>query len=153
MALAQSPDDHAAAQALRYAVFVEEMGSGGALVDHASRREMDAFDKACDHLLLRDLRRDPNDQIVGVYRLMNATQAKACGGFSSAAEYDLDPLLASNRPLLELGRSCLHRDYRGGSGMLSLWKGLADHVARTGTEILFGVASFPGTNAAGVADA
>jgi len=48
--------------------------------------------------------------------------------------------------LLELGRSCLHADYRGGTAMYQLWSGLADYVAQHAIEVLFGVASFHGTD-------
>jgi putative hemolysin len=48
--------------------------------------------------------------------------------------------------LLELGRSCVHRDYRGGTAMYHLWNGLADYVHQRGIEVLFGVASFHGTD-------
>ena len=59
---------------------------------------------------------------------------------------DLSVLKASGRKLLELGRSCLHPDYRGGAAMMHLWGGLANYVEEHGIEILFGVASFHGTD-------
>ena len=137
-----------AAQRLRYRVFVRELGGDGPFVDHASGLERDAFDAACDHLLLVDDRRDADalDHVVGAYRLMRDDQAAAGQGFYSAQEYDLAPLLRGGRRLLELGRSCVHEDYRGGSAMLHLWTGLAQYVRRHGIEILFGVASFHGTD-------
>lgn len=139
--LATGPDDLRAAQALRYQVFVEELGGNGPLVDHAAKLERDAFDPHCDHLLLLD-----GTKVVGVYRLMDAAQAAAAGGFYSEAEYDLAPLRDSGRPLLELGRSCLDPAYRGGEGLMRLWQGLAAELARRNAEVLFGVASFPGTD-------
>lgn len=148
---AQNAADISAAQRLRYQVFVTELGGQGALTDHSTCCEADHFDAHADHLLLRDMTRPSDDQVIGVYRLMNQTQAEAAGGFSSAQEYDLTPLLSSGRPLLELGRSCLHPDYRGGEAMHHLWQALAKHVRATGTEIIFGVASFHGTNAAAIA--
>lgn len=143
VSLARTEADLRAAQRLRYEVFVRELGAGGPGVDHRARREQDRFDAVADHLLLRDARRE--DAVVGVYRLMDADQAARAGGFYSESEYDLDPLRRSGRRLLELGRSCLHRDYRGGAALMLLWQGLADHAARRGAEILFGVASFHGT--------
>lgn len=140
---ARTAEDLRAAQRLRYDVFVRELGGGGALVDHAEGLEQDRFDPFFDHLLLIDRSRD---RVVGVYRLMREAQAKRAGGFYSEAEYDLAPLLASGRRLLELGRSCLHRDYRGGIGMHHLWQALAQHVAEEGIDVLFGVASFHGTD-------
>lgn len=144
--LAETEHERHAAQRLRYDVFVTELGGSGALVDHDRRLERDRFDPHCDHLLLFDRRRAEGDQVVGVYRLMRAEQARAAGQFYSEGEYDLGPLKRSGRRLLELGRSCLHADYRGGTAMFELWNGLAAYVATRGVEILFGVASFHGTD-------
>ncbi|APE43475.1 ornithine-acyl-ACP acyltransferase [Sulfitobacter alexandrii] len=141
--LARTEADLKAAQRLRYEVFVTELGGGGPLVDHHSKLERDELDPFFDHLLLTD---DRTGEIVGVYRLMRADRAAEAGGFYSASEYDLSPLLRSGRNLLELGRSCLRQDYRGGVGMHVLWSALADYVAVNGVEILFGVASFHGTD-------
>lgn len=143
VSLARTPEDLHAAQRLRYDVFVTELGGGGPMVDHDQRLERDHLDPFFDHLLLTDVR---SDAVVGVYRLMRADKAAEAGGFYSAAEYDLLPLLRSGRNLLELGRSCLHRDYRGGIGMHVLWSALAQYVKAHGVEILFGVASFHGTD-------
>lgn len=150
LSLARTEADLAAAQRLRYEVFVEELGAGGAMVDHAQRREADRFDAHFDHLVLRDRARE-GAPVVGVYRMMRADQARAAGGFYSEDEYDLAPLRASGRRLLELGRSCLHRDYRGGTAMAALWAGLADYVARHEIELMFGVASFHGNDPAPIA--
>jgi len=85
-------------------------------------------------------------RLAGVYRLMRADHARAAGGFYSAEEYDLSLLTTGPARLLELGRSCLHRDFRGSMAMYHLWAGLADYVARHDIDILFGVASLHGTN-------
>jgi putative hemolysin len=143
LALAMGEDDVRAAQNLRYDVFVRELGGAGAGVDHAARREADPFDAFCDHLVLRDLE---TGEAVGAYRLMRGDQARAAGGFYSEAEYDLTPLRRSGRALLELGRSCVRADHRRGTAMYHLWAGLARYVALHGSELLFGVASFPGTD-------
>ncbi|MGR3482641.1 GNAT family N-acetyltransferase [Salipiger marinus] len=142
--LARDAEDIAAAQRLRYEVFVEELGGGGTLVDHENRLECDRFDPFFDHLILTDGRRD--NAVVGVYRLLCDDQAAEAGQFYSEDEYDLAPLRATGRRLLELGRSCLHPDYRGGSGVMRLWQGLAGYVAEHKIEILFGTASFHGTD-------
>jgi len=142
--LAAGEADLQAAQRLRYAVFVEELGGDGPLVDHAARREADRFDPFFDHLLLLDRRRAQQDRVVGVYRVMREAAAARAGRFYSEDEYDLSPLRASGRRLLELGRSCVHRDYRGGTAMMHLWAGLAEYIAAHDIEVMFGVASFHG---------
>ncbi|MEK0163490.1 GNAT family N-acyltransferase [Phaeobacter sp. JH20_36] len=148
--LAQTSADLRAAQALRYDVFVSELGGGGALVDHEAGLEQDRFDAFFDHLLLWDQTRDA---VVGVYRVLRGDQALLAGQFYSEDEYDLSKLRASGRKLLELGRSCLHPDYRGGTAMFHLWSALSAYVAEHEIEVLFGVASFHGTEVAPLANA
>ncbi len=134
---------------MRYEVFVRELGGGGALVDHANWLEKDRFDPYFDHLLLRDEARQ--GEVVGVYRLLPGSRASEAGGFYSEGEYDLDPLRRTGSNMLELGRSCLHRDYRGGTAMFHLWQALADMLRNDRIELLFGVASFRGTDVVALA--
>jgi L-ornithine Nalpha-acyltransferase len=146
--LASTPEDLLAAQRLRYRVFVQELGGDGPMVDHTAGLERDAFDPFFDHLILVDQRLDPKsaDHVIGAYRVLPSDRRAAAGRFYSETEYDLSPLLASGRHLLELGRSCVHADHRGGTAMFHLWNGLADYVLERGIEVLFGVASFHGTD-------
>ena len=146
--LAQSEADLLGAQRLRYRVFVEELGSDGALVDHHMRFERDRFDTVSHHLILIDEARQAKapDHVVGVYRFMDQDGAARAGQFYSEDEYDLEILKSGGRRLLELGRSCIHRDFRGGLAMFHLWAGLARYVKEHEIEILFGVASFHGTD-------
>lgn len=141
--MAQTPDDLLAAQRLRFDVFVRELGGTGPSVDHAAGLERDDLDAYCEHLLLVDR---THDAVVGVYRLMGPEQARRAGRYYCAGEYNLGPLLSSDRRLLELGRSCVHRDYRGGMAMHHLWSALARYVAEHEIDVLFGVASFRGTD-------
>ena len=135
-------------QRLRYEVFVEELGATGDTVDHENRLEADEFDPWFEHLVLIDNSRDISslEHVVGVYRILNGKVAANECGFYSGSEYDLTRLIQTGRPLLELGRSCVHRDFRGGSAMFMLWNGVADYVLENEIEIMFGVASFHGTD-------
>lgn len=146
--LAATDAELRAAQRLRYDVFIEELGGDGALVDHENRLERDEFDPFYDHLLLIDSTKESakGEHVVGVYRLLRGEKAADLGRFYSESEYDLSALKASGRKLLELGRSCVHADYRGGTAMFHLWNGLATYVLDHQVEILFGVASFHGTD-------
>lgn len=146
--LARSEADLRSAERLRYRVFVEELGAEGDLVDHEQRLERDEFDPHVETLVLVDEKRQEAglDHVVGVYRLLSQAKARNLGRFYCDAEYDLTQLHASGRPLLEFGRSCMDADYRGGPGLFLLWNGLADFVLKSGAEILFGVASFHGTD-------
>lgn len=139
-----------AAQRLRYRVFVAELGGDGPLVDHDAGLERDRFDPYFDHLILLDdaLGGDEADRVIGAYRVLRDDQAARIGQFYSEDEYDIGVLRASGRRLMELGRSCLDPGYRGGAAMYHLWQGLARYVDRHGIEVLFGVASFHGTDPA-----
>lgn len=146
--LARDTADLMAAQHLRYRVFIEELGGTGPLVDHANKLECDELDPYFDHLLLVDTRLNPDDgaHVVGAYRLLPDDRLERTNGFYCDREFDLHALKSSGRRLLELGRSCVAKEYRGGPAMLLMWHALAAYVARSGHEILFGAASFHGTD-------
>lgn len=146
--LAEGEADHIAALRLRYRVFVQELGAGGPLVDHQAQVERDEFDPFFDHLVLIDRERRPADldHVVGVYRLLPCDRMQAAGRFYSETEFDLTPLKSSGRRLLELGRSCMDPEHRGGTGMLHLWNALAGYVLEREIEVLFGAASLRGTD-------
>jgi putative hemolysin len=152
--LAAGEADLRAAQRLRYRVFVEELGGDGELVDHAGRLERDAFDNVADHLVLVDRQAGTCglDHVVGAYRLLRSDQAEAHGRYYCDGEYDLAPLRSSGRRLLELGRSCVDPAHRGGPAMFLLWNALADYVLDHRIAILFGVASFHGTDVSALKD-
>lgn len=145
--LADTQADLHAAQRLRYEVFIEELGGDGPLVDHQARLERDEFDEFFDHLLLIDRKLQ---RVVGVYRVLRGDMAQKAGRFYSEDEYDLSALKSSGRSLMELGRSCVHADYRGSAAMYYLWNGLAAYVAEHSIEVMFGVASFHGTDIAAI---
>ncbi|MEE9387474.1 MAG: GNAT family N-acyltransferase [Paracoccaceae bacterium] len=148
--LAQDDQDRWSAERLRYRVFVQELGGDGAMVDHVSCRERDSFDAHAQHLILVDSRCDPAslDHVVGVYRLMDGAAATSAGQYYSETEYDLTPLRQGGRRLLELGRSCIAAEHRRGMALYKLWDGLAAHILKNRIEVLFGVASFYGVDAA-----
>ena len=150
--LAETEDDVAAAQALRYRVFVEEMGAKASPEDHALRRERDRFDAHCKHLLLIDNHAaDSERSVIGVYRLMHGSDAKGTPdnpgpGFYTAGEYDLTAILNYPRETLELGRSCVDADFRGTAAMQMLWMALSQYIVIHDIGLLFGTASFHGSD-------
>lgn len=154
--LADSAAEITAAQRLRYRVFVEEMGASPSREERAERRERDRYDPWCDHMLLIDNEApgsDPEARVAGVYRLLRGDRARQGIGFYGESEYDLRKLRQHPRPVVELGRSCVAAGHRGGAGMHLLWSGLAQYVADNDIEILFGVASFHGTDPSEIGEA
>lgn len=136
--LAAKGSEREAAFALRYEVFAQELGGSGPTVDHARRIESDDFDALCDHLLLFH-----QGRVVGTYRLLDEAGAVRMGRFYTEGEFDLSKLRATGKRLLEVGRSCLHRDHRGGVAMLHLWAGVVAEIRRRGAELAFGAGSLP----------
>lgn len=147
--LARSEDDLAAVQRLRWDVFFDEMGAT-AEVGAAIGLDADAFDPLCDHLLVTDEDAPEGPSVIGTYRLLRESVARRHGGFYSASEFDLGPLgtaLGQGGELLELGRSCVLPPYRTSATISLLWRGISDYIACNGIGLLFGCASFPGTDA------
>ncbi len=145
--LAETQDEIAAAQALRYRVFYEEMSATPTPAMAAARRDFDSFDPYCDHLLVIDRRRGAGASgVVGTYRLMRRAAAASHGRFYSVDEFDIAPLVAYPGEILELGRSCIGREHRTASAMQLLWRGIADYVRYYDVGVMFGCASFPGTD-------
>ena len=143
---ARTADDLRQVQRLRYQIFVAEMGAGGDGIDHDLSLEADGYDAFAQHLMIEDPTRASGDNLVGVYRLMTRDCAQRAGGFYARSEFDLSPLLSSKRSLLELGRSCVHPDYRNGMVLAQMWSALAQFVQDADIQVLFGTASFHGTD-------
>ncbi len=144
--LAETADEMLAAQKLRYRVFVKELGG---TTDRASAKrgvECDEYDAYYDHLILKDNRLPEAENVIGVYRLSRSDGQASRPGFYSAGEFHLDKISRSGRKSVELGRSCVDARYRKGIAMHLLWNGLADYISNHDIAILFGVASFHGTD-------
>jgi putative hemolysin len=134
-----------AAQALRYRVFYDEMDAIASADMKARQRDIDAYDSAWDHLLVIDRARPhPQQSVIGTYRLNRRSVAEKGGGFYTASEYDIAPLLARDGEIMELGRSCVDAAYRNRATMTLLWRGIAAYVFRYDIGLMFGCASFPG---------
>jgi putative hemolysin len=146
--LAETAADIEAAQALRYRIFYERMGARPGTEMALCRRDFDAFDDICDHLLVLDHSRGDGtaEAVVGTYRLIRRDAALRPGTFYSAAEYDIAPLLAYPGEILELGRSCVEPSYRPRPVLQLLWSGIAAYVFHYRIALLFGCASLPGTD-------
>lgn len=145
--IAENAAEVEAAQALRWRVFYEEMGAHPDASTAASRLDVDAYDPVADHLLVLDHERGEGARaVVGTYRLITRAAAARVGGFYSASEYDLSPILAQEGGLLELGRSCVDARYRTRGTLQLLWQGIAAYVFQRRIALMFGCASLPGTD-------
>lgn len=147
--LAHGQADIEAAQALRYRVFVDELGAHPSEAARTTRRDADRFDEYCDHMLVIDhAKGEGPDSIVGTYRLLRRSVAEQHDGFYTATEFDISRLLELPGELLELGRSCVDAQHRNRPTMQLLWKGIAAYVFAHDIKLMFGCASLPGTDPA-----
>lgn len=146
--IASRKEDILAAEELRYKVFFEEMGAPITPEVRASKRDKDIFDDVCDHLLVVDHLPSGEYKVVGTYRLIRREAMQKIGRFYSDGEYDIS--LIKNHPgeILEVGRSCVDEAYRNRAVMQLLWRGIGAYVTKFNIDILFGCASFHGTDPA-----
>lgn len=145
--LATTEEEVVAAQRLRYRVFYDECGAKPTPQMAFERRDFDAMDDYCDHLLVIDRRRGSGAAgVVATYRLLRRGAAARAGRFYSAAEYDIAPILAEGGEILELGRSCVDAEYRNKMTMQLLWKGLYSYVSHHDIDLMFGCASLSGND-------
>ena len=156
--LASDRTEVEASQRLRYKVFYQELSARANEVTTLSGRDQDSFDEFCDHLLVVDGdiadSGDPelllaDGGLVGTYRLLRQEVADANGGFYTADEFDISPLVESRRGslrFLELGRSCVLKPYRTKPTVELLWQGIWNYVRLHGLDVMFGCASLEGVD-------
>ena len=131
-------DEVREAQQLRYSVFATEMGAR--LPQHLPGHDVDLFDDFCEHLLVRDA---TSRRVIGTYRVLTPAQAKRVGSTYSDTEFDLTRLRQVRDRMVELGRSCVHRDHRHGGVIMALWGALAEFMTRNQLDTMIGCASIP----------
>jgi putative hemolysin len=136
-------DDVRDAQRLRYRVFVQEMGARPTPPEGtAPGLDADRFDAFCDHLLVRAI--DPaqgTGPLIGTYRVLTPDAAQRAGGFYTDTEFDLAPLAALRGGTVELGRSCVHPDWRSGGVIMVLWSALGHYMVGHRLDTMIGCAS------------
>lgn len=121
-----------AAQRLRAACFGEEFG-----LTFENGIDTDKYDAYCEHVLVYD-----NDTLVATTRLMTRPSAEKLGEFYTQHEFNLDTVLNSfSENILEIGRSCVHENYRGMAAINALWQGIGYVTAKHDAQALMGCAS------------
>lgn len=141
---ARHDDEVREAQHLRYRVFATELGARLTVPHGApSGYDIDVYDAYCEHLLVRTAPSDDGEPgtVVGTYRVLTPAAAQRIGGLYSETEFDLTRLRSLRPKLVELGRSCVHPDWRSGGVILTLWSALIEFMHRNGLETMIGCAS------------
>lgn len=132
----QTPAEVEEAQRLRYRVFVEEMGAN--IPCEKNGVDADEFDNWCQHLIVRSRQ---NGEVIGTYRVLTPENAHKLGRLYTDSEFDLKDFAPLRAKMIEVGRSCVHPDYRSGSSIMALWSGLGQFMQTHGYESLLGCAS------------
>jgi putative hemolysin len=132
--LAQTADDLIECQRLRYLVFNLELREGLSSSDR-SGLDIDPFDSFCDHLMVHDLE---TGRLVGTYRLQTGVTAARNMGYYGDQLFDFSVYDAVRREVLELGRACVHEDFRNMMVLNSLWKGIAVYATKVEARYLLG---------------
>lgn len=150
--IARARRDIRRAQRLRFEVFHAERGARSSPRARLSRRDVDPYDRLCDHLLVVDhgYRRGGVGRawprVVGCCRVLRQDAAERAGGFYSAGEFDLRGLFRAHpgARFLELGRACVLAPYRTRKTIDLLWHGLWRYVRHHDVDVMFGCASLDG---------
>ncbi|MEX5728474.1 putative hemolysin [Rhodovulum iodosum] len=143
--LAESRADIEAAQRLRFVTFRAEAGQPA-----GAGRDADAFDDICRHVLVEETR---TGTLVCCFRLLPLRGGGEIGQSYSAQFYELSGLQDFDGPMVEMGRFCIHPDWRDPDILRVAWGAMTRFVDEEGVEMLFGCSSFKGTEAEAYMDA
>ena len=147
--LTRTKEERRQVRALRYAVFVEEEGASATEEQKNLREEYDSYDRFAEYLGVFH-----NGKIVGTYRIINRDAAEKMGGFYTETEFDISKIKKSGANIAEMSRACVAPEYRENALVMRLlWVGLGEYIVRNKIGIVFGVASWTGTNPAASAQA
>lgn len=102
---------------------------------------VDKYDYLCDHLICYD---NINKQVAGTYRLVLEEHVREVGSFITESEYDITKI--RSKKLLELGRAVVKEEYRNGTVIKLLWRGLIKYAQENQINYMFGTGSFHGTD-------
>jgi len=123
-------------QRLRYRIFGEEMGAQIKTAELGM--DADHYDPYCRHLMVREME---TGRVIACTRILTDERALDAGGFYSAGEFDIEMVNSLPGRAIEIGRTCVDAEYRGGAVIATLWQGIAEFITSEGYDYLFGCAS------------
>jgi len=140
--IAVTDDEKRAAYRLRFLVFNLELNEG-LDCSFMTGEDVDQFDEVCDHVIVEDER---TGSVVGTYRLQTGCTAGRHLGYYSEREFDFSPYEWMRGQLVELGRACIHPDYRKYEVLMLLWKAIFQYACEHGARYLIGCSSLSSEN-------
>ncbi len=147
--LAENPEEILLAQRLRYQVMYAEKGGRPDLAKIREKADIDEWDRIAHHIVVIDHKnesRSGNGNVVGTLRLVSNLMLDEGQPFYTEHAYNLDGLRRHYPSMLELGRFCIDPAGRNGAILLLIWKFAMQFIATRKVDVMFGCASFPGTN-------
>jgi len=121
---------------LRHDVFIKELLNKKKIFGI----DIDKYDMMCDHLLVIEKK---TGSYVGTYRLNSDLYSDQ---FYSEKEFFLGSLMDVPGLKLEIGRACIHRDFRKSNMMGLLWEGIYAYMGLMNARYVFGCSSIMTTN-------
>lgn len=122
---------------LRYEVFFQEFSTFKGRWN-LFPYDVDLHDFSCDHLVVKE---NKTGKIVACYRLLSSKNQHKVDHYYSEGEFDISPFLKAPGHKVELGRACVDKNYRKGTVIALLWKGLCEYARLSESKYLFGCSS------------
>lgn len=145
--LAETAGDLRRAQQLRWLAFI---GQRGGVAEAGADVDADALDDECRHVLVEDTR---SGTLVCTFRFLHLQGGDQIDRSYSAQYYNLARLRGFAGPMVEMGRFCIHPEWRDPNILRMAWAFMTAYVDANGVELLFGCSSFTGTEPAAYEDA
>ncbi|MBS3805625.1 MAG: GNAT family N-acetyltransferase [Oleiphilaceae bacterium] len=133
--LARNQSQVLSAQRLRFNVFSDEYGAD---LGSSDGIDADRFDPHCDHVIVSN---EDTGETVATTRILHGRAASDIGGFYSEDEFELNRLKQTPGVFAELGRTCIHADYRNTSALSQLWAAVSRYMINEKVDYLIGCAS------------
>lgn len=131
--LAACETDVRAAQALRHLAFKGHLGG----------LDCDGFDPLCQHYLIEEVQ---SGRLVCVFRLLPLANGRQIESCYAAQYYELTALQAFDGRMVEVGRFCTHPEVQDPDILRVAWAEITRYVDVNDIALLFGCASFQGTD-------
>ncbi|WP_299424642.1 GNAT family N-acyltransferase [uncultured Shimia sp.] len=111
--------------------------------------DVDAYDPHCRHYLIEDV---ANGRLVCVFRMLPLNGGADIDRSYSAQFYELDALKTYPGRMVEMGRFCMHPEVHDADVLRIAWGAMTSYVDENNVELLFGCASFEGTDTSSYLD-
>ena len=133
------PDELREVQRLRYDFLLREFDEKK---EDRDGLDDDGYDAYTDSILAIDKR---TGRIAGTYRLATAETLKG-HPYKTEEEFDISALKNDPDGIMEAGRAVVHGDYRNGTVIGLLWRGLVTYARDHHLRYIFGTCSLHGTD-------